>query len=110
MYKGTLPAGYPDGKVTATLDEVIDGTAYFFGHPITTQYRQVYTLLTTGGSGVTFAGAGIAALALGLLRKESHKPPLQEGRLYALCCYSSVLQLAFAHLRISAAYASAATA
>ena len=75
VFEGTLPASYPDGKVTATPDEVIDGTAYFYDLPITVQNGQIYTLPMTGGSGFPFAGAGIAALVLGLLLFTTFKHP-----------------------------------
>ena len=75
VFEGTLPASYPDGKVTATPDEVIDGTAYFYDLPITVQNGQIYTLPMTGGSGFPFAGVGIAALVLGLLLFVNFKYP-----------------------------------
>ena len=76
IFEGTLPASYPDGKVSATPDEVIDGTAYFYDLPITVQNGHIYTLPMTGGSGFPFAGAGIAALVLGLLLFANFKYPL----------------------------------
>ena len=76
VFEGTLPANYPDGKVTATPDEVIDGTAYFYDLPITVQNGHIYTLPMTGGSGFPFAGAGIAALVLGLLLFANVKYPI----------------------------------
>ena len=75
IFEGTLPASYPDGKVTATPDEVIDGTAYFYDLPITVQNGHIYTLPMTGGSGFPFAEAGIAALVLGLLLFANFKYP-----------------------------------
>ena len=76
IFEGTLPASYPDGKVSATPDEVIDGTAYFYDLPITVQNGHIYTLPMTGGSGFPFAGAGIAAPVLGLLLFANFKYPL----------------------------------
>ena len=76
IFEGTLPANYPDGKVTATPDEVIDGTAYFYDLPITVQNGHIYTLPMTGGSGFPFAGVGSAALVLGLLLFANYKYPL----------------------------------
>ena len=65
VFEGTLPASYPDGKVTATPDEVIDGTAYFYDLPITVQNGQIYTLPMTGGSGFPFAPLGVMMLLVG---------------------------------------------
>ena len=76
VFEGTLPASYPDGKVTATPDEVIDGTAYFYDLPITVRNGHIYTLPMTGGSGFPFAGVGIAALVLGLLLLANVKYPI----------------------------------
>ena len=76
IFEGTLPASYPDGKVTATPDEVIDGAAYFYDLPITVQNGHIYTLPMTGGSRFPFAGAGIAALVLGLLLFANVKYPI----------------------------------
>ena len=76
IFEGTLPVSYPDGKVTATPDEVIDGMAYFYNLPITVQNGHIYTLPMTGGSGFPFAGVGIAALVLGLLLFANGKYPI----------------------------------
>ena len=65
IFEGTLPASYPDGKVTATPDEVIDGTAYFYDLPITVQNGHIYTLPMTGGSGFPFAPLGMVMLLVG---------------------------------------------
>ena len=65
IFEGTLPANYPDGKVTATPDEVIDGTAYFYDLPITVQNGHIYTLPMTGGSGFPFVPLGVAMLLIG---------------------------------------------
>lgn len=75
IFEGTLPASYPDGKVTATPDEVIDGTAYFYNLPVTVQNGHIYTLPMTGGSGFPFAGVGIVALLVGLLLIVNFKYP-----------------------------------
>ena len=75
IFEGTLPVSYPDGKVSATPDEVIDGTAYFYNLPVTVQNGHIYTLPMTGGSGFPFVGAGIAALILGLLLFANVKYP-----------------------------------
>ena len=75
IFEGTLPVSYPDGKVTATPDEVIDGTAYFYNLPITVQNGHIYTLPMTGGSGFSFAGVGAFALVLGLLLFANTKYP-----------------------------------
>ena len=66
VFEGTLPASYPDGKVTATPDEVIDGTAYFYDLPITVQNGHIYTLPMTGGNGFPFAPLGMVMLPVGL--------------------------------------------
>ena len=65
IFEGTLPISYPDGKVTATPDEVIDGTAYFYNLPITVQNGHIYTLPMTGGSGFPFAPLGVVMLLVG---------------------------------------------
>ena len=65
IFEGTLPVSYPDGKVTATPDEVIDGTAYFYDLPITVQNGHIYTLPMTGGSGFPFAPLGVVMLLVG---------------------------------------------
>ena len=65
IFEGTLPISYPDGKVTATPDEVIDGTAYFYNLPITVQNGHIYTLPMTGGSGFPFAPLGMVMLLVG---------------------------------------------
>ena len=66
IFEGTLPASYPHGKVTATPDEVIDGTAYFYNLPITVQNGHIYTLPMTGGNGFPFAPLGMVMLLVGL--------------------------------------------
>ena len=76
IFEGTLPVSYPDGKVSATPDEVIDGMAYFYNLPITVQNGHIYTLPMTGGSGFPFVGVGIVALALGLLLFANTKYPI----------------------------------
>ena len=76
IFEGTLPISYPDGKVTATPDEVIDGTAYFYNLPITVQNGHIYTLPMTGGSGFPFAGVGVVALLVGLLLFVTVKYPI----------------------------------
>ena len=76
IFEGTLPISYPDGKVTATPDEVIDGTAYFYDLPITVQNGHIYTLPMTGGSGFPFAEVGAFALVLGLLLFANVKYPI----------------------------------
>ena len=65
IFEGTLPVSYPDGKVTATPDEVIDGTAYFYDLPITVQNGHIYTLPMTGGNGFPFAPLGMVMLLVG---------------------------------------------
>ena len=65
IFEGTLPVSYPDGKVSATPDEVIDGTAYFYNLPITVQNGHIYTLPMTGGSGFPFAPLGVEMLLFG---------------------------------------------
>ena len=65
IFEGTLPVSYPDGKVSATPDEVIDGTAYFYNLPITVQNGHIYTLPMTGGSGFPFAPLGVVMLLVG---------------------------------------------
>ena len=65
IFEGTLPASYPDGKVTATPDEVIDGTAYFYDLPITVQNGHIYTLPMTGGSGFPLGPLGVVMLLVG---------------------------------------------
>ena len=65
IFEGTLPVSYPDGKVTATPDEVIDGTAYFYNLPVTVQNGHIYTLPMTGGSGFPFAPLGMVMLLVG---------------------------------------------
>ena len=65
IFEGTLPASYPDGKVSVTPDEVIDGTAYFYDLPITVQNGHIYTLPMTGGSGFPFVPLGVAMLLIG---------------------------------------------
>ena len=65
IFEGTLPASYPDVKVSATPDEVIDGTAYFYDLPITVQNGHIYTLPMTGGSGFPFAPLGVVMLLVG---------------------------------------------
>ena len=65
IFEGALPASYPDGKVTATPDEVIDGTAYFYDLPITVQNGHIYTLPMTGGSGFPFSPLGVVMLLVG---------------------------------------------
>ena len=76
IFEGTLPISYPDGKVTATPDEVIDGTAYFYNLPITVQNGHIYTLPMTGGSDFPFAGVGVVALLVGLLLFVTVKYPI----------------------------------
>lgn len=65
IFEGTLPVSYPDGKVTATPDEVIDGTAYFYDLPITVQNGHIYTLPMTGGAGFPFAPLAIIMILFG---------------------------------------------
>ena len=65
VFEGTLPVSYPDGKVSATPDEVIDGTAYFYNLPVTVQNGHIYTLPMTGGSGFPFAPLGMVMLLVG---------------------------------------------
>ena len=65
IFEGTLPVSYPDGKVSATPDEVIDGTAYFYNLPVTVQNGHIYTLPMTGGSGFPFAPLGMVMLLVG---------------------------------------------
>ena len=65
IFEGTLPASYPDGKVTATPDEVIDGTAYFYDLPITVQNGHIYTLPMTGGSSFPFVPLAIIMILFG---------------------------------------------
>ena len=65
VFEGTLPISYPDGKVSVTPDEVIDGTAYFYDLPITVQNGHIYTLPMTGGSGFPFVPLGVAMLLIG---------------------------------------------
>ena len=65
VFEGTLRARYPDGKVTATPDEVIDGTAYFYNLPVTVQNGHIYTLPMTGGSNFPFAPLGVVMLLVG---------------------------------------------
>ena len=65
IFEGTLPASYPDGKVSAIPDEVIDGTAYFYNLPITVQNGHIYTLPMTGGNGFPFAPLGVVMLLVG---------------------------------------------
>ena len=65
IFEGTLPVSYPDGKVTATPDEVIDGTAYFYNLPITVQNGHIYTLPMTGGNGSLFAPLAIIMILFG---------------------------------------------
>ena len=59
IFEGTLPVSYPDDKVTATPDEVIDRTAYFYDLPITVQNGHIYTLPMTGGSSFPFVPLAI---------------------------------------------------
>ena len=65
IFEGTLPVSYPDGKVTAMPDEVIDGTAYFYDLPITVQNGHIYTLPMTGGNGFPFAPLAIFMILFG---------------------------------------------
>ena len=65
IFEGTLPVSYPDGKVSATPDEVLDGTAYFYNLPITVQNGHIYTLPMTGGSGFPFVPLGVVMLLFG---------------------------------------------
>ena len=65
IFGGTLPASYPNGKVTATPDEVIDGMAYFYNLPITVQNGHIYTLPMTGGAGFPFAPLAIFMILFG---------------------------------------------
>ena len=65
IFEGTLPASYPDGKVTTNPDEVIDGTAYFYNLPITVQNGHIYTLPMTGGSSFPFAPLAIIMILFG---------------------------------------------
>ena len=65
IFEGTLPVRYPDGKVSATPDEVIDGTAYFYNLPITIQNGHIYTLPMTGGNGFPFAPLAIFMILFG---------------------------------------------
>ena len=61
--------------MSATPDEVIDSTAYFYDLPITVQNGHIYTLPMTGGNGFPFAGVGAFALVLGLLLFANVKSP-----------------------------------
>ena len=65
IFEGTLPASYPDGKVTATPDEVIDGTAYFYNLPITVENGHIYTLPMTGGDDFPFTPLAIFMILFG---------------------------------------------
>ena len=65
IFEGTLPVSYPDGKVTATPDEVIDGTAYFYNLPVTVQNGHIYTLPMTGGSSFPFVPLAIIMILFG---------------------------------------------
>ena len=65
VFEGTLPVSYPDGKVTATPDEVIDGTAYFYNLPVTVQNGHIYTLPMTGGSSFPFVPLAIIMILFG---------------------------------------------
>ena len=65
IFEGTLPVSYPDGKVTATPDEVIDGTAYFYDLPITVQNGHIYTLPMTGGDDFPFTPLAIFMILFG---------------------------------------------
>ena len=65
VFEGTLPVSYPDGKVTATPDEVIDGTAYFYNLPVTVQNGYIYTLPMTGGSSFPFVPLAIIMILFG---------------------------------------------
>ena len=65
VFEGTLPISYPDGKVTATPDEVINGTAYFYNLPITVQNGHIYTLPMTGGDDFPFTPLAIFMILFG---------------------------------------------
>ena len=65
VFEGTLPISYPDGKVSATPDEVIDGTAYFYNLPVTVQNGHIYTLPMTGGSSFPFVPLAIIMILFG---------------------------------------------
>ena len=65
IFEGTLPVSYSDGKVSATPDEVIDSTAYFYDLPITVQNGHIYTLPMTGGAGFPFAPLAIFMILFG---------------------------------------------
>ena len=51
--------------MTATPDEVIDGTAYFYNLPITVQNGHIYTLPMTGGDDFPFTPLAIFMILFG---------------------------------------------
>lgn len=69
VFEGVLPVSYPEGKVTAEPEEIIDGTAYFYNPTFTVQNNHIYTLPMTGGRNLPLAPLGIfmILLAVGMI-------------------------------------------
>ena len=72
VFEGVLPMSYPEGKVTAEPEEIIDGTAYFYDPTFTVQNNHIYTLPMTGSRNLPLIPMGIVLTCLGISMFVAH--------------------------------------
>ena len=67
VFEGVLPVSYPEEKVTAEPEEILDGTAYFYTPIFTVTNGHVYEMPMTGGRNLPLKPLGIMLIMLGIV-------------------------------------------
>ena len=66
VFEGALPVSYPEGKVTAEPEEIIDGTAYFYNPEFTVTNNHSYTMPMTGGRNLPLIPLGLVLICFSM--------------------------------------------
>ncbi len=66
VFEGVLPVSYPEGKVTAEPEEIIDGTAYFYNPEFTVTNNHSYTMPMTGGRNLPLIPLGLVLICFSM--------------------------------------------
>lgn len=67
VFEGVLPVSYPEDKVAAEPEEVIDGRAYFYNPTYSVQNNHIYALPMTGGKNLPLMPLGIVMILLAVV-------------------------------------------
>ena len=66
VFEGVLPVSYPEGKVTAEPEEIIDGTAYFYNPEFTVTNNHSYSMPMTGGRNLPLIPLGLVLICFSM--------------------------------------------